>query len=81
MSYKQIMHINVEQQLKEEIENWVEVQKNKGVSTNISEFIRLACLEKLGIIKHSDLLPVKEMKEDPELNESDEYDQKTMHTV
>ena len=50
MAYTQQINLNVEKQLKDEIENWVEVQKAKGISTNISEFIRLACLEKLGII-------------------------------
>ena len=47
---KKMMIIAMEGQLKEEIVNAVAVEHSKGNYTTISAWVRLACLEKLGII-------------------------------
>jgi hypothetical protein len=48
---KKTMIIQMEGKLKEEIVNAVAVEHSKGNYTTISAWVRLACLEKLGIIK------------------------------
>lgn len=53
-TYKQLLHINIEQQLKEEIEFAVKKERELGYATTLSSFVRQACLQKLGIINKSD---------------------------
>ncbi len=48
---KKTMIIQMEGKLKDEIVNAVAVEHSKGNYTTISAWVRLACLEKLGIIK------------------------------
>jgi len=48
---KKTMIIQMEGQLKDEIVNAVAVEHSKGNYTTLASWVRLACLEKLGIIK------------------------------
>jgi len=60
---KKTMIIQMEGQLKEEIVNAVAVEHSKGNYTTLASWVRLACLEKLGIITRNDLLPIKQINE------------------
>ena len=53
---KKTMIIQMEGQLKDEIVNAVAVEHSKGNYTTISAWVRLACLEKLGIIKRAETI-------------------------
>jgi len=52
------MIIQMEGKLKDEIVQAVAVEHSRGNYTTIASWVRLACLEKLGIITRNDLLPV-----------------------
>ena len=60
---KKMMIIAMEGKLKEEIVNAVAVEHSRGNYTTIASWVRLACLEKLGIITRSDLLPTIQTNE------------------
>ena len=47
---KKTMIIQMEGQLKDEIANAIKVEHSKGNYTTMAGWVRLACLEKLGII-------------------------------
>jgi hypothetical protein len=50
---KKTMIIQMEGQLKDEIANAIKVEHSKGNYTTMAGWVRLACLEKLGIINRS----------------------------
>ena len=60
---KQTMIIQMEGQLKDEIINAIAVEHSKGNYTTMAGWVRLACLEKLGIISRNDLIPTKQTNE------------------
>ena len=59
---KKTMIIQMEGRLKDEIVNAVAVEHSKGNYTTLASWVRLACLEKLGIISRNDLIPTINVK-------------------